>query len=269
MKYGVQLFGASKDFRKDTNEFFDRMNKAGITVIEPCILFDDAEEFKAKAANPFAKALPDLLWQPHEAKTFKAVLDEKGMSLESAHYFGSDIKGHIELMIKTAEESGITAYVFNIRGDAMDDIDAFCDTLTYTAAELKKAGIECWLHNGGEDFVNKVEGMPIYEYVLTHTEGVYAQVDTGWVLAGGYDYIEFIKKHYHKVKGIHIKEMHKDYKNREGFERFAVLGEGVTDIKAIFELAEGRSIVIDQDMSFGDFIVDLENSAAALKANEN
>ena len=48
MKYGVQLFGASKDFRKDTNEFFDRMNKVGITVIEPCILFDDADTILKK-----------------------------------------------------------------------------------------------------------------------------------------------------------------------------------------------------------------------------
>lgn len=269
MRYGVQLFGASKDFRKDTNEFFDRMNMAGITVIEPCILFDDPDEFKAKAANPFAKALPDLLWQPKEAEGFKKILDEKGMALESAHYFGSDIKGHVELMIKTAEESGITAYVFNIRGDAMDDIDGFCDTLTYAAKELKKAGLETWLHNGGDDFVNKVGDMPVYEYVLTHTEGVFAQVDTGWVLAGGYDPLEFIGKYDEKVRGIHVKEMHKDFRNRQGFDRFAVLGEGCTDIDAVLAAAKGRSVVIDQDMSFGDFIVDLENSAAALKAHEN
>lgn len=47
-KYGLQMFGCSADFKKNPDYFFKTMGEYGYSIIEPCIIFDDAEEFKRK-----------------------------------------------------------------------------------------------------------------------------------------------------------------------------------------------------------------------------
>lgn len=272
MTYGVQLFGCSKEFRKDTYKFFDEMKSAGLTQIEPCIMFDEPEEFRQNAlknGNTFAATFPDLLWLPHEVKGFIQELKKRGMCLTSAHIFAASIKAVLPKMISLAKECGITSYVVNTPDTAVENPDEFCGEMTFAAAELKKAGVELWLHNSGKDFIKKIsldgKDIPVYLYILKKSVGLYAQVDTGWVIVGDIDPREFITENISLIRGIHFKDMDKDFKNKSGADIFAVLGDGCIDVKGIMEvIPKNMPVVIDQDLSKGDFIEDLKKSAKVL-----
>lgn len=41
IKYGLQMFGCSSDFKKDPDYFFKTMSGYGYKTIEPCIVFDE------------------------------------------------------------------------------------------------------------------------------------------------------------------------------------------------------------------------------------
>lgn len=274
MKYGVQLFGCSREFRKNTDFFFQKMKDAGLFQIEPCIIFDNPDKYRAAAlaaGNEFAAAFPDILWQPHEVQTFIDAMKPMGLYLTSAHVFASSLTEALPLMLETAQKNGIKAYVINTPDYAIESPDAFAETLTYISAELSKIGTQLWLHNSGKDFVAKTQldgrTVPVYEYILRKAENVYAQVDTGWVIVGDIDPRTFIEENIDIVRGIHFKDMDKDFKNKNGMDIFAVLGDGCIDVAGIMGLEpadESLPVVIDQDMSKGDFIADLERSAKLL-----
>lgn len=270
MQYGVQLFGCSREFRKGPHDFFVRMKAAGIEQIEPCILFDDPVEFKNKAlasGNSFAAALPDLLWSPAECPVFAKELQALDMKLTSAHVFVADIEAAQALLLETAQKSGITAYVMNTPAWAKEEPQKFSGQLTALAKALKPLGTEVWLHNGRGDVAAKVGEMSLYEYILRSSENVFAQPDTGWVHYDGQEPYAYIKNLGALLRCLHLKDIAGGYENKNGTDIFAVLGEGCVDTQKALTLAgPGVAVVIDQDVSQGDFLADLEKSAAFLKS---
>lgn len=272
MIYGVQLFGCSKEFRQDPTGFFMRMKHAGIHQMEPCILFDDPIDFKLNAqarGDQTAALLPELLWLPIEVPAFAAELRSMGLTLSSAHAFVSSLSASREKLLETAKRSGITSYVLNVPDAAKQNPRAFCEELNQLAAALGSMGVELWLHNGGADTLARVEGVSLYRWILNHCKKLYAQPDTGWLLYGGEDPYSFLSSLQKKLKSIHFKDLVPDFSKQSGSDLFAVLGDGCVDVAKIMELVprDGSvSVVIDQDMSRGDFFGDLEQSAALLRS---
>lgn len=279
IKYGVQMFGCSADFRKDTEYFFSKMQEFGYTIIEPCIMFDDPEEFKAKAmelGNPNMARLPDLIWTAEDTPKFVEDMKRYDLEILSAHIFGSDYKKMMPKMKEVAKATGLKAYVINTPQAAVDDPVAFADVITYVASELSDIGVELWLHNSGADFRKKVEAdgeeMFVYEYLLTKSKGAFAQVDTGWVMAGKTEPQDFMKKYIDVLKCIHFKDLHENFDEIGMPGMFAVLGEGRTDVEACLSVEpEDNSlpVIIDQDMPIsGDIFADLKKSIDLLHSLE-
>lgn len=268
MHYGVQLYGCSKEFRRNTPEFFNKMRHVGILQIEPCVLFDDPEAFRTQAPQD-QKRLADDLWKPWEIPVFKKQMEGLGLSLSSVHVFASSLTDALPGMVQYAED--VEAYVVNTPEWAVTEPDKFAAELTEAAGVLERTGTQLWLHNSGKDSLVKrdYEGkpVPLYLYILKRSEKVFAQVDTGWIIAGGNDPADFIKENAPIIKGVHFKDMAKNFREKSGDEVFAVLGEGCVDIQGVLgAIPDGIPLVIDQDMSRGDFIKDLEKSARALYA---
>lgn len=255
MELGVQLFGCSKEFRADTEGFFDSMKQIGYTQIEPCILFD--------REGPAAEHFTGILWSPEDVGVFKSAMDKRGLHLRSAHAFCSDIPAHSDEMLKLAEEQGITSFVFNIPEKAHDDLASYAAMLDALAEKLSPTGCEVWIHNVQRNFA-PVNDSSVFETVLSLTKNVYSQIDTGWAMFDGKDPAELIALPETKLHGLHIKDMDKDFANKTGFDIFAVVGTGATVLPDVIKAAGDVYIVIDQDMSKGDFIEDLRNSYNAV-----
>ncbi len=278
MKYGVQMFGCSADFRKDTDYFFSKMSEFGYSIIEPCIIFDDADEFKKNAienGNEGLAALPDLVWTYESTPEFVEQMKKYNLEILSAHIFGSDYEKMIPRLKSLAKKVEIKAYVINVPQEAIDDPVSFTDVLTYVASELKEIGVELWLHNSGNDFRKKVDldgkEVFVYEYLLRKSKGVFAQVDTGWVMPSGIEPQDFMKKYKSYLKCIHFKDMHENFDELGMPKMFAVLGQGRTDVKACLSVNEDGSlpVIIDQDMPIsGDIFDDMKKSIDLLHSLE-
>ncbi|MDO4458825.1 MAG: hypothetical protein Q4C42_01885 [Clostridia bacterium] len=278
IRYGLQMFGCSADFRKDTDFFFKTMKDYGYSIIEPCIIFGE-DEFRANAiasGNEKAAALADLVWTEKSAPKFYEDMKKYGLELVSAHVFGADYEKMMPMMKEFAKTTGLKSYVINIPQQAIDEPFGFVKTLDYVADELESIGVELWLHNSGNDFrkkVNTEDGeMFVYEYLLTHCEKAWAQVDTGWVMPGGIEPQDFMKKYESKLRAIHFKDLHENF-DELGFPKmFAILGEGRTDVKVCMELAPQDGSVpvyIDQDMPIsGDIFADMKKSIDLLHSLE-
>ncbi len=269
MIYGVQLFGCSKEFRADPNKFFDDMKRIGIEQIEPCILFDEPEQFKKDAleqGDTFLAGLPSLLWLPSEIKGFADTLSAKNMTISSAHAFVSDIEKSKDFIVQSLKGSAITALVINTPALAYEDKDLSLKQISELATALKEIGIELWLHSLGDDIKEKVDGKTsLYTWLVQNCKDLYAQPDTGWVLYGGEDPYSFLVSLGDKLRSIHFKDLCLGYEAKTGNDIFEPLGKGVIDVKKIMELSDNVvSIVIDQDYSRGDFIEDLAFSAKIL-----
>lgn len=277
-KYGLQMFGCSADFKKDTDYFFKTMSEYGYLIIEPCIIFDDAEEFKKKAlesGNQAAAALPDLLWTYETAPHYVEEMKKYELEILSAHIFGSDYKKIMPKLKALAEKIGIKAYVINTPQEAIDNPVSFAETLSDVAKELNSVGVELWLHNSGGDFRKKIEldgkEVFVYEYLLKKSEGVFAQVDTGWVMPGGIEPEDFMRKYLPVLRCIHFKDLHENFDSLGIPKMFAVLGEGRTNVKACLSVNEDGKlpVIIDQDMPIsGDIFDDMKKSIDLLKSLE-
>ena len=278
IKYGVQMFGCSADFRKDTEYFFRTMREYGYSIIEPCIIFGE-DEFRKNAlanGNERAAALCDLVWTEKSAPKFVEDMKKYDLEIVSAHLMGSDYRKMMPMMKDVAKQTGLKAYVINIPQQAIDDPDAFIGEIDYCVKELAEIGVELWLHNSGNDFRKKIdmdgEEVFVYEYLLNKSHGAYAQVDTGWVMAGKIEPQDFMKKYIDRLRGIHFKDLNENF-DELGFPKmFAVLGEGRTDVKACMDVEpEDGSIpvYIDQDMPIsGDIFADLKKSIDLLHSLE-
>lgn len=264
MKLGTQLFGCRKEFRQDPKGFLAGLKAAGYTQFEPCILMDKPEESMA------AKYFAGELWSPEEVAGFKTMMAELGMELTSAHLFCSDISGRLSELKALAQENGITSYVLNLRWASMADTTEeelldYAAELEALAQELAEVKCELWLHNTQGNLVGE-PGESLLEKVLANTSHVYTQIDSGWAMYDGRNPEDLIAIPAIKLHGLHIKDMAVDFAQKSGEDIFAVLGSGCTNLKELLLNAEKAPLVVDQDLTKGDFLKDLEDSAAAVAA---
>ncbi|MEG1427277.1 MAG: hypothetical protein RSC76_06265 [Oscillospiraceae bacterium] len=269
MNYGVQLFGCSQEFRRNTSGFFAKMKEIGIGEIEPCLMFDDPIAFREaaeKRGDRFAASFPSLLWLPPEVPRLCGELRDAGLTLRSAHAFVADPLGAKDVMIATAAENGIQAYVLNVPPRAFEDPKAFSRELSTLAQALAEKKVELWLHCSGKDVAQKVEGDSLYRWLLKDCGNLGAQPDLGWILLGGEEPYAYTKSLGTALRSLHFKDIAPDYEKKTETDVFAVLGDGCLDTKKLLTLAadESISVIIDQDFSRGDFIEDLARSVRAL-----
>lgn len=298
MEFGVQLFGCRKEFREDPERFLARIKEAGYSQFEPCILFDKPEE------SELGRAFAGELWAPEEVAGFRTMMEDVGLALRSAHAFCSDIPAHLPEMKELAGANGITSYVFNLPELAEEEIEAYAAELERSAVELAEVNCELWLHNteGVLRISNKADsvktagsdtrtagestlaaarnaneeaaatvylGNSLLEKVLARTSHVYTQIDTGWAMYDGRTPQDLIALPGIKLHGLHVKEMAEGFDEKMGADIFAVLGEGVTALEMVLQNnTENVPVVVDQDMSKGDFLADLTASAEALQRAE-
>lgn len=265
MGYGVQIFGCLKEFRQDSAGFFRRLGQMGYRQVEPCILFGGGEGISPE--------LRERLWKPAEVPGFLRMMEDCGLTLSSCHVFDSDPLAYADGLLRLAEEVPVSAYVVNCDGGTIAaGYPAFAEVCTRLSKLLSPRGVELWIHNLGTEIRERVvengRELTVLEALLARCpEQVGVQVDTGWALYGGVDPAEYLRRVAPRLRSVHFKDMAAGFERLSGDDIFAVLGGGVTDCGEVFSaVPQGRgvTVLVDQDMSRGDFFADLEQSLQVL-----
>lgn len=261
MKLGVQIYGSMPEFRQDPETFCARLAAAGYTQIEPVVALNmTAEEIEAAGMNP--------VWLPEETAAFKKLLEKHGLELTSCHIFGDPAKD-ADKAARLAAEHGLTQIVVNCPAcESEADFAAFADGCLVLAERLQAVGSALWIHNSWPEIRAKVNGETALEYILKRCGGkVGTQIDVGWVLYGGEDPMEYLKKVEPYLQCIHYKDICAGYADMGPGDVHVPLGKGAVDWCAVKAYADAHGLpeIIDQDMSHGDFLQDLADTAVLLK----
>jgi sugar phosphate isomerase/epimerase len=258
MEFGIQLFGCMPLFRKSPEEFFAAVSQYGYTNIEPCIVFGDHPEFAE---------FQERFWSLDELEGFKKLMDRYGLRVESFHAFG-DLENHFAELDRVTELFHIRFLVMNTPKPEEEEMAKFLQQLNVVAAHMETKQVQVLLHNHADAIAHKENGVTMLESLLKNAKhSVGAQVDVGWVLYGGEDPLEYIKKLGTDCACIHYKDIKKDYQTIQDEHIHICLGSGAVEVEPIVHWAVEHQLpqVVDQDMSDGDFMADLKESVAVLK----
>lgn len=254
MKLGVQLFGPNKFYNGNPEQFLSQMKENGYCVMEPCILFED---------------MPLPVWKAEEIMIHADRVHALGMEFNSFHTFAREFWNKAPEHIDVCEKAGFKTVVLGFR-DAFtrENADLFIQHSIAMADALAEHGIALWLHNSWQEIREKIDGISYYEYILRGCKGkLGAQVDTGWVVCGGEDLMDFLHRNEEYVRSIHHKDV-ASLLNDQNKTDNVPLGTGIVDTKGAFEFGKARGLAqfVDQDFSLNDFMADLKQSAAYLNS---
>lgn len=235
MKFGVQLYGLLGSMKGSILDNLKALAAAEVEEIEPCISLE---------AIPGSEK---FIWPADWLMAHEKELGELGLRIKSAHVFTADLAASVKPLLALAEKVGLRQYVVGSPRE-LTVLNLQQAALSYCKAadELGEAGVSLLIHNGAADIQTKISGKTAYEHLLDLCMGkVFAQVDVGWVKAGGEDPETILKRNAWRVRSLHHKDVPADGNGTEDIS----LGKGAVDLAACFGFAQHRNIpqLIDQD----------------------
>src|SRR5438876_1447292 len=172
------------------------------------------------------------------AKAARKALDDAGLKACSGHFAIDLLEKNVEQVIADAQTLEIDTVVCPFlpedrRRDAKG-YEAIAKSLESVGSQLHQHGIVLGYHNHNfefQKFGDKTGFDIIFENTAPHL--VIAEIDVYWVKFAGADPVEQIDKLGERVRLLHLKDM-----AQGSDKRFAPVGTGVIDFKAILAAAE-------------------------------
>ena len=199
------------------------------------------------------------------AKEAKKALDDAGLKAVSGHFAIDLLENKIDQVVEDAQALEIDLVVCPfLPEDRRKDYAAVAKVLDKAGLALHQYGVMLGYHN--HDFEFKNPGKSGLEVILENTQPhvMCAEVDVFWVKFAGLDPVALINKLGDRVRALHLKDM------LEGPEkRFAPVGTGVIDFKAVLAAAEKTGVrygIVEQDRTYDKATLDsITTSLANLK----
>ena len=184
-KWGLQLYTVRSALSRDVDATLAGVAAAGYREVE-------SAGYGGKTAAEFRKALDAVgLVCPSAHVDLSAVTTGLARTLED-----SATIGHKWLVVPSLPRTMAGADGFRQAGEA----------LAKAADGAKSAGIRIAYHNHDVDFrpVGGTTGMDIL--LASSAPNVFAELDVYWIVKAGHDPFDFIKRHPHRVKMLHLKD---------------------------------------------------------------
>ena len=168
----------------------------------------------------------------------KKMVEDLGMKLTSSH-LGRNISGDSDADMawwnKAVDAHSAAGMKYMImpssplrgEGATLDNIKRYSDYFNEIGLISAGASVMFGYHNHDFEFTSKVDGKPVYDYMLEYTSAdhVTFQLDVYWIKKGGYDPVEYMKKYAKRMKVLHIKD------------ETAIGTQNTVDYKAVFDQA--------------------------------
>jgi sugar phosphate isomerase/epimerase len=206
-KIGIQLWTVREMFKTDPVGTFKMLAKIGYQHVE------------------FANLEP----LPISPKELRKVADDVGISFPAAHFNPNFHFEQPQFVIDTAGELGCK-YVINSWVDEKDRTKAGyqkqADMFNAVGTKMRAADLQYGFHNHEFEF-KKMDGEKTgYDILVQNTDPalVMMELDMYWVVDGGADILDLLKRYSGRFKTCHIKDRTADGK-------MVNVGEGVIDWK--------------------------------------
>ena len=210
---GIQLYTIREKLKEDFNATMKKIADIGYNSIETAAYSDG--KFYGYSPKDFLKYSSDL-----------------GLKALSSH---ADVQWNtIDQMIDHTLEAGmeylVKPWISSDQRKSIDDYKKLADEFNKIGEKCKKSGLRFAYHNHAFEFEN-IDGQIPYDMLLENTEAelLTMQLDTYWMIYGGYQPLDYFKKYPGRFELLHIKDMD-DTKKRESTE----IGKGIIDFPEIF-----------------------------------
>lgn len=139
-----------------------------------------------------------------------------------------------------------------------------------SAVFAKGLGLEFGLHNHWWEFRNKVEGKPVFEYLLKETDpSIFFEIDTYWVKVAGYTPSDIITKFGKRARYLHVKDGPAEWNEKlvsDNPDPMTAVGKGTQNIPGIINAAKHADyFVVEMDKVEGDVFEKIKESVEYLK----
>lgn len=239
---GIQLYTLRNEIKKDVVGTLKAVADAGYKQVEP-YGFPNADEMIREAkANGMAvnssHVNTDGILKPEQkgVEPFEKLLD-KANNLGLTHvvipYLSADLRGSLEKYKMLADR-------FNV-----------------AAEKAKRAGLQLAYHNHAFEFKPLEGGKTGYDvFIERFSEDMKFEIDVFWVVVGGKDSVELIRKLSGRVTQLHLKDLDKSVETPQfdsvPKEAFKELGNGVIAMEPILAAAADAGVAhchVEQDHS--------------------
>ncbi|HVU45676.1 MAG TPA: sugar phosphate isomerase/epimerase [Terracidiphilus sp.] len=233
MPIGLELYSVRELLPKDFDGTLAQVRAAGYTV--------------AEAAGFYNRSAAD----------FRASLDKAGIRCISAHYTLSLLQSQLDSLIEYARNLGLEYMICSSSGgthrdpsvkgpDTLDDWRWRADEFNRIGEKVKAAGMTFGVHNHIPEFA-VFDGTIVYNELLRITDPrlVVFEMDAGWVIAAGYNPIDYLKQSPERFPLMHIKEV---LHGPDGKFHAKVVGQGMLNYAPILRAATGlKQYFIEQE----------------------
>lgn len=188
------------------------------------------------------------------AKEAKKALDDAGVKVCGMHTPIKDLEGNMAGVVSDAQTLDTKLVVCpHLSENERNSADAWknvADRLSKVGRALHEHGIELAYHNHSFEF-QKFDGKFGYDIFFDAAKPhlVFAEIDVYWVKHGGEDPVAYINKLGERVVSLHLKDM-----NNADEKKFAPVGTGILDFKAILDAATKVGVkwgIVEQDQCYG------------------
>jgi len=191
----------------------------------------------------------------HSAAEVKQAMAAAGLKLVSAHYAYDALRQNFDEILAFHHELGVSHLICSWPGKdpagikksgapakrdefTLDDWRWNADQFNKIGDKTKTAGIDFGYHNHSIEFRVTDGVVPLVELLrLTDPDKVSLEMDCGWVIVGGADPVEYLRKYPKRINMLHIKDFNMREKSANGEPKITELGHGTIDNGPILEQA--------------------------------
>ncbi|MEN8120677.1 MAG: sugar phosphate isomerase/epimerase [Bacteroidota bacterium] len=214
---GIQLYTIREELKKDFEGTLKKIAKTGYNAVETA-------------------GYGDRKFYDFKPKEFKKYTKKIGLKAQSSHA-NVQLK-NLDHMIEDTLEAGmeylVQPFISKEKRKSIDDYKKLAEEFNKIGEKCSKSGLRFAYHNHAFEF-EKMDGQIPYDVLLNNTEPNYVtmQLDTYWMVYGGYNPLDYFNKYPGRFELLHIKDMD-NTKKRESTE----IGKGIIDFKEIFKATE-------------------------------
>jgi sugar phosphate isomerase/epimerase len=199
----------------------------------------------------------------HTAPQVKAAMSAAGLHLVSAHYSHDNLAKDFDNILAFNHNVGVEYLICSFPGikdpsrlkDAshrsvvssftMDDYRWNADEFNKFGEKVKAAGIKFGYHNHTMEFTKQDGLTPLDEMIrLTDPGLVTFELDCGWVIVGGANPVDYIRRYPTRISMLHVKDFKPTDKPASIVDppHAAQLGQGTLDYRPVFAAAKKANL---------------------------